>query len=34
LMIQQVLAEPEWLNRLNKEDLRGLTPLIQRFASR
>lgn len=28
LMIQQVLAEPEWMNRLNKEDLRGLTPLI------
>jgi TnpA family transposase len=28
LMIQQVLAEPKWVNRLNKEDLRGLTPLI------
>ncbi len=28
LMIQQVLSEPEWLNRLNKEDFRGLTPLI------
>jgi TnpA family transposase len=28
LMIQQLLAEPEWMNRLNKEDLRGLTPLI------
>jgi TnpA family transposase len=28
LKIQQVLAEPEWLNRLNKKDLRGLTPLI------
>jgi TnpA family transposase len=28
LMIQDVLAEPEWMNRMTKEDLRGLTPLI------
>jgi TnpA family transposase len=28
LMIQQVLTEPEWVNRLSKEDLRGLTPLL------
>jgi TnpA family transposase len=28
LMIQRVLAEPLWLNRMQPEDLRGLTPLI------
>jgi TnpA family transposase len=28
LMIQDVLAEPTWMNRMTKEDLRGLTPLI------
>lgn len=28
LLIQQVLAEPDWLNRLTEEDLRALTPLI------
>ena len=28
LMIQQLLAEPDWLNRLEPEDLRALTPLI------
>ena len=28
LMIQQVLAEPAWQNRLNANDLRGLTPLV------
>jgi|SRR5579863_9049821 len=28
LMIQEVLEEPYWANRLTKEDLRGLTPLI------
>lgn len=28
LMIQQVLAEPDWQNRLETEDLRALTPLI------
>lgn len=28
LMIQQVLAEPAWQNRLNVDDRRGLTPLI------
>ncbi|MDQ6773413.1 MAG: Tn3 family transposase [Candidatus Dormibacteraeota bacterium] len=28
LMIQQVLAEPAWTDRLTPEDLRGLTPLI------
>jgi TnpA family transposase len=28
LMIQQILAEPDWQNRLEPEDLRALTPLI------
>ncbi len=28
LLLQQVLRQPEWQNRLTKEDLRGLTPLI------
>ena len=28
LMIQQVLAEPAWQNRLNADDRRGLTPLV------
>lgn len=28
LMIQQVLNEPAWDNKLTAEDLRGLTPLI------
>jgi TnpA family transposase len=28
LMIQDVLQEPEWMNKMTKEDLRGLTPLI------
>jgi hypothetical protein len=28
LMIQQVLAEPEWNARMTPEDLRALTPLI------
>lgn len=28
LMIQQVLAEPDWQNRLQVEDFRALTPLI------
>ncbi len=28
LLIQQLLAEPAWANRMTKEDLRGLTPLI------
>jgi TnpA family transposase len=28
LMIQQILAEPDWQNRLELEDLRALTPLI------
>ncbi len=27
-MIQQVLAEPEWSERMAPEDLRALTPLI------
>ena len=27
-MIQQILAEPDWENRLEMEDLRALTPLI------
>ena len=28
LMIQQILTEPEWQDRLELEDLRALTPLI------
>ena len=28
LLIQQVLAEPGWANRLTQEDRRGLTPLF------
>ena len=28
LLIQKVLAEPDWHNRLQKEDLRALSPLI------
>jgi TnpA family transposase len=28
LMIQQVFSEPGWMNRMQPEDLRGLTPLI------
>lgn len=28
LLIQQVLADPEWLDRLKEEDLRALSPLI------
>lgn len=28
LMIQQILAEPDWQNRLQAEDFRALTPLI------
>ena len=28
LMIQQVLKEPGWENKLTAEDRRGLTPLI------
>lgn len=28
LMIQQVLAEPDWRERLTVEDLRALTPLV------
>ncbi len=28
LMIQDVLSEPAWMNKMTKEDLRGLTPLI------
>jgi Tn3 transposase DDE domain len=28
LMIQQVLSQPEWMQRIQPEDLRGLTPLI------
>ncbi len=27
-MIQRVLAEPAWMERMTPEDLRGLTPLI------
>ena len=28
LMVQEVLAEPEWYNRMTEEDWRGLTPLF------
>ena len=28
LTMQQVLAEPDWQNRLEPEDLRALSPLI------
>ena len=28
LMIQQILAQSDWQNRLQAEDLRALTPLI------
>jgi TnpA family transposase len=28
LMVQEVLAEPKWYNRMTKEDWRGLTPLF------
>ena len=28
LMIQHVLADPQWLSQLQERDLRGLTPLI------
>ena len=28
LMIQQVLAEPQWQARLTADDRRGLTPLL------
>ena len=28
LMIQRILAEPDWLGRLTSTDLRGLTPLV------
>ncbi len=28
LMIQKILAEPKWKNRLTKEDKRALTPLL------
>jgi len=28
LLLQQVLAEPEWASRLTDADLRGLTPLF------
>ena len=28
LMIQQILSEPQWADRLTAEDLRALTPLV------
>ncbi|BDM79856.1 hypothetical protein AM10699_27240 [Acaryochloris marina MBIC10699] len=28
LMIQKVLSEPTWMNRMQEEDLRALTPLF------
>ena len=28
LLLQQLLADPAWMNKMTKEDLRGLTPLI------
>ena len=33
LMIQQVLAEPEWQNRLTEVDLRALSPLRWRHVN-
>ncbi|CCQ64668.1 COG4644: Transposase and inactivated derivatives, TnpA family [Crocosphaera watsonii WH 0402] len=27
-MIQSVLSEPEWMNKMKPDDLRALTPLI------
>ena len=32
-MIQQVLAEPEWQNRLTEVDLRALSPLRWRHVN-
>jgi TnpA family transposase len=28
LLLQQLLADPAWMNKMTKEDLRALTPLI------
>ena len=28
LLLQQFLADPAWMNKMTKEDLRALTPLI------
>ena len=28
LLIQHLLVEPAWANKMTKDDLRGLTPLI------
>jgi hypothetical protein len=28
LLVQNVLAEPAWLSRMQRNDLRGLTPLF------
>ena len=28
LLIQQVLSDPQWMQRMGPEDLRALTPLI------
>ncbi|CCQ59323.1 Transposase, Tn3 family [Crocosphaera watsonii WH 0003] len=28
LMVQEVLSEPQWMNKMKSEDLRGLTPLF------
>lgn len=33
LMIQRVLQEPEWRNRLEREDLRALSPLLYRHVT-
>ena len=27
-MVQEVLSEPQWMNKMKSEDLRGLTPLF------
>lgn len=32
-MMQSVLAEPRWVNRLTPEDYRGLNPLIYSYVN-
>lgn len=33
LMIQQVLADPGWLQKMAPEDFRGLSPLIHHYVN-
>jgi len=33
LMIQQVLADPDWLQKMAPEDFRGLSPLIYNYVN-